>query len=352
MNNLDLLANSYNYDLPNHLIAKRPSPGRDTSRLLVYKKSEDKLIDTDFFHIDKHLPENSMLIANQTKVFPCRLVGQKETGGKCEVFILSLEKKDTGYHCLINTNGKKRINDKYLFNNKTFVASISVINGDGTFNLEFEGDKIENYLDKFGKIPLPPYIREGDSDKQDIHDYQTVYAKHLGSVAAPTAGLHFTPEVFDSLERKNIDKAFVSLHVGMGTFTTVKDQNINDHKMHSEKYFIEQKHLTKISNAYNNKKQIIAVGTTSLRVLESSFEKISTGTFSPDTINSTNIFLHPGKEIKSINGLITNFHLPKSTLLMLVSSLIGREKVLEIYKHAIKKEYRFFSYGDAMLLLP
>ncbi len=352
MNNLDLLSDSYNYDLPTHLIANRPSPRRDTSRLLVYKKSEDRLIDTIFFDLDKYLPENSMLIANQTKVFPCRLVGQKKTGGKCEVFILSLERKDNSYHCLINTNGKKRINDKYLFNNKTFIASISGINGDGTFNLEFEGDNLENYLEKFGKIPLPPYIREGNSDKQDINDYQTIYAKHLGSVAAPTAGLHFTPEVLSSLKRKNIDKGFVSLHVGMGTFATVKDQNINDHKMHSEKYFIEQSQLTKISNAYVNNKQIIAVGTTSLRVLESSFEKINSGKFSPDVINTTNIFLHPGKEIKSINGLITNFHLPKSTLLMLVSSLIGREKVLEIYKHAIEKEYRFFSYGDAMLLLP
>lgn len=345
MNEEDLRLSFYDFDLPSELVAERPIAGRHHSKLLVYKVKSNEIEHVEFKNLASYIPESSLLVVNQSKVFPCRLMGTKSTGGKCELFILDIEKNSEGLReVLIKTTSKKRLLQEFFFDDG-LVATLKKIDA-GKFYVSFNRDCLKEYLESHGKIPIPPYIRNGKSDEQDKSDYQTVFAKDVGSVAAPTAGLHFTEEVFSDLRKKDIDRAEVTLHVGLGTFAPVKTDLLNDHKMHTEKYFIDEVNLKKLKS----KKKIFAVGTTSLRVLESCHDgedfKIE-----PNEINETNIFLHPGVEVNSISGLLTNFHLPKSTLLMLVSSLIGREKTLELYKIAIEKEYRFFSYGDAMLIL-
>lgn len=340
----DLHLSNYDFDLPKNLIADRPVVGRHHSKLLIYDAKTNEIIHTNFLEIDKYLPSDSLLVANQSKVFPCRLIGQKTSGGKAEIFILSVVSANNSYKALIKCRGKKNVGDQFILPHEVKATITNV--EDGVFWLSFSVADFTGYLEEVGKIPIPPYIRSGESDEKDKSDYQTVFAKNIGSVAAPTAGLHFTEEVFNNLSKKNIERAFVTLHVGLGTFAPVKTDNLSDHVMHTEEYFIDAANLDKL----NSKKKIIAVGTTSLRVLESSFHE---GRFDVEAEKryQTNIFLHPGKTVHSIDALITNFHLPKSTLLMLVSSLIGREKTLELYKEAIAREYRFFSYGDAMLIL-
>ena len=220
------------------------------------------------------------------------------------------------------------------------------------FELTASGlDTLEEFLFEKGSIPIPPYIRGGVCDEEYKIRYQTVFANTTGSVAAPTAGLHFTDDVFNELTKRGVEQAFVTLHVGLGTFAPVKVDDLSEHSMHTENYFIDEENTNLIQDAYRSGRPIIAVGTTTLRALESSFIELSTGKFISNEMLETSIFLHPGVEVKSIKGLITNFHLPESTLLMLVSALIGRQKVLELYKHAVINEYRFFSYGDANLIL-
>lgn len=340
----DLHLSNYDFELPKNLIADRPVVGRHHSKLLIYNARTNEIIHTNFLEIDKYLPEGSLLVANQSKVFPCRLIGNKTSGGKAEIFILSVVSSNNSYKALIKCRGKKNIGDEFILP-LDVRATITGVE-EGVFWLSFSVSDFPHYLEEVGKIPIPPYIRSGESDDKDKSDYQTVFAKNIGSVAAPTAGLHFTNEVFEKLSKKNIERAFVTLHVGLGTFAPVKTDNLSDHVMHTEEYFIDSDNLEKL----NNKKRIVAVGTTSLRVLESSYRNEHFDV-EADKRYHTNIFLHPGKTVHSIDALITNFHLPKSTLLMLVSSLIGREKTLELYKEAIAKEYRFFSYGDAMLIL-
>lgn len=347
-NSLDLQLDSYNYDLPASSIADRPSPGRHTSKLLVYKAKSQQIIHATFSDLPQYLSADTTLVMNRSKVFPCRLVGHKASGGKAEVFILSLEAKNGIYPCLVKMSRKKRLGDKIFFegNLEGEIATIGEKDEEGLFGVRFNTSSLEVILQEVGKIPIPPYIRGGESDSKDLEDYQTVYSKEVGSVAAPTAGLHFTPELLKTLEEKGVTRAEVTLHVGMGTFAPVKTDNILEHRMHSERYFVDQDNLNKIKKASKR----VAVGTTSLRVLESS---IGEGDFplEADKLYQTEIFIYPGKEVRSISGLITNFHLPKSTLLMLVSSLIGREKCLELYRLAVSEGYRFFSYGDAMLIL-
>lgn len=342
----DLRTESYDFVLPKEQIASRPAKTRHNSRLLVYHASENKITHSKFIHLDDFLPKDSLLVLNKTKVFPCRLTGHKSSGGKCEIFVLSIIPNDEGiYDVLIKSSRKKQIDDLFHFDELT--AQIKKINTDGTFGVIFNTDNLPLKLQRLGKVPIPPYIRSGESDEKDFSDYQTIYAEKTGSVAAPTAGLHFTDEVFDRLDKKGIELANVVLHVGLGTFSQVKTENITKHKMHSEQYFIPSDSVKKIDQA----DKIFAVGTTSLRVLESSLNEKNKIEMEPDKIKTTNIFLHPGKKIHSIDGIITNFHLPKSTLLMLVSSLIGREKTLKLYKEAQELGYRFFSYGDAMLII-
>lgn len=347
--NLDLKLSSYHFELPKDLIAIRPTEKRDQCRLLIYKMATNEIVDASFSDLHQYLPADSLLVKNQTKVLPCRLIGKKSTGAKCEVFILGPFGGFEIQEVLIKSSSKKHIGDEFLFGpNKELSGKIVEILGDGTFKFQFnlKGEDLVKALETYAKIPIPPYIRNGESDEQDKKDYQTIYAKNPGSVAAPTAGLHFTEQVMHDLNMKNIDSANVTLHVGMGTFSPVKSDDLRDHQMHSEKFLVEDEDLKKL----NNNQQCIAVGTTSLRVLESIYDGHQF-VKRQDGLDQTNIFLYPGKEVRSIIGLITNFHLPESSLLMLVSAIIGREKTLELYKHAIEQQYRFFSYGDAMLIL-
>ncbi len=345
----DLLLASYHYNLPPELIAQRPvqSAHRHDSRLMVYNQKTGAIIHDTFINITKYLPPESLIVFNQSKVFPSRLLGNKASGGKAELFFIShIENQKGFYPCLLKTRSKKSIGDTFSFPAKLKVA-VGEINDDGTFGVRVslpEGfSNLLSYLDAHALIPIPPYIRKGESDDEDKKNYQTVYSKHMGSVAAPTAGLHFTKELLKKLEDHKIDQAYVTLHVGLGTFKPVSVDHLKDHVMHSEEYFVDEENQKKIRSA----KKIFAVGTTSLRVLESSYGKdIEAGVH-----YKTQIFLHPGVEVNSVSGLITNFHLPESTLLMLVSALIGREKTLELYDIAVKEKYRFFSYGDAMLIL-
>lgn len=335
----DYQLSSYDYELPPELIAERPVPDRHSSRLLVYNEATDSVTHATFRDLPRFLPDHSTLIFNRSKVFPCRLLGKKSTGGEAEVFLLTLAPVVGAYEALIGTTGKKKVGDTFYFGE--LVARIEVINPHGTFQVSFNvsPEKLPEILEKVAKIPIPPYIRNGESDEEDKKTYQTVYAKETGSVAAPTAGLHFSPELLSELEKKHT-LATVTLHVGIGTFAKVKVENILEHKMHEEIYTIDSENIAKIKDA----KFKVAVGTTSLRTLES-FDR------SGEATSATSIFLHPGVEVKSIDALITNFHLPKSTLLMLVSSLIGREKTLWLYRLAVEERYRFFSYGDGMLIL-
>lgn len=336
----DYQLSSYDYDLPEELIASRPVPDRHSSRLLVYNEETGEITHATFRDLPKFLPSQSTIVFNRSKVFPCRLLGKKSTGGAAEVFLLTLAAVNGTFEALIRTSGKKKVGDVLQFDN--LKATIAAINPHGTFQVSFNvpDADLPEMLEKIGKIPIPPYIRDGESDDEDKKTYQTVFAKETGSVAAPTAGLHFSPELLSELEKGGCTLASVTLHVGIGTFEKVKVENILEHKMHEEIYSIDPENLAKISAA----KFTVAVGTTSLRTLES-FAR------SGEATSATSIFLHPGVEVRSIDALITNFHLPKSTLLMLVSSLIGREKTLELYRIAVKERYRFFSYGDGMLIL-
>jgi len=344
MENLDLLTASYDYELPQHLIAKRALEKRDDSKLLVFNEQTNEIIHTQFKNIAKYLPKDSELILNQSKVFPCRFYAKKETGAKVEVFILSLLASDGLYPVMLKSSGKKKVGDQYICDDLVF--TLEKIEDDEFFvSLNLSQTEFIDKLDQLGNIPIPPYIRDGIADDLDREQYQTVYAKNLGSVAAPTAGLHFTPAVFDSLQDKNIKKNFVTLHVGVGTFKPVKDDSILEHKMHKEYFEIDNSVLKELNQ---NQDKVFAVGTTSLRVLESIWYD---GQFQKLENAHTDIFLYPSQPVASIAGLITNFHLPKSTLIMLVSSLIGREKTLELYQIAVEKKYRFFSYGDSMLII-
>lgn len=343
INDFDLAA--YHYELPSELIASRPSQKRDHSRLLVYDQASDTISHRHFYELPQILPENSHLVLNSSKVYPCRLRGTKESGGKCEIFLLNLgEEVDLQfyYQAMVKARGKKEIGQKFLFD-EYVQATIESINDDGTFVITFNLDHeyFIDYLDRKAMVPLPPYIRDGESDDKDKSDYQTVYADEPGSVAAPTAGLHFTDEILSQL-----DHSFVNLHVGLGTFKPVDTDDIREYDIHSESFSIQSDQLSRINQ---NKENLIAVGTTSLRVLEST---LNDGAFkaSPEA-NHTNIFLYPGKKVNSVKGLLTNFHLPGSSLIMLVSAILGREKTLELYQVAIENQYRFFSYGDAMLIL-
>lgn len=343
----DLLLSSYDFDLPPELIADRPVPDRHSSRLLVFNEATGQITHSTYRQIGDFLPQESTLVFNRSRVFPCRLLGKKLSGGDAEVFILSLLTEDGSYPAMIRASGKRKVGDEFTFGD--LKADLIEVKGDGTFRVKFNcsHDELLNQLEEIGKIPIPPYIRGGESDDLDKKTYQTIYAKETGSVAAPTAGLHFSEELLSDLKKQGHTLASLTLHVGAGTFAPVKAENILEHKMHEEFYSIDPENLGLIQAA----KFRIAVGTTSLRTLESAWQNGNVQFDQSSGFRGTSIFLHPGKEVHSINALVTNFHLPKSTLIMLVSSLIGREKTLELYRIAVKERYRFFSYGDGMLIL-
>ncbi|MBT3235804.1 MAG: tRNA preQ1(34) S-adenosylmethionine ribosyltransferase-isomerase QueA [Bdellovibrionales bacterium] len=347
---IELKLSSYDYHLPSELIAARPVAVRDQSRLLVYDRKTQMVTHTHFDQLSTYIPRGDLLVLNQSRVFPCRLIGHKSTGARYELFLLNPKGRrgerdgTTVVPAMIRSARRKRVGEQILLA-QGGKAEILESRQDGTFLIEINQEPLLDYLNQVGQVPIPPYIRAGESDARDRSDYQTVYAKELGSVAAPTAGLHFTPSLLDSLKSKEIGCAAVTLHVGMGTFAPVTTTNITEHQMHQERFWIDQENLDKIMNV---KRGIVAVGTTSLRVLESIAR--ATNATNPDQLYATDIFIYPGQKINTTSGLITNFHLPKSTLLMLVSALIGRERCLELYQEAIKNNYRFFSYGDAMYI--
>lgn len=335
----------YNYNLPPELIAQTPLKDRSSSKLLVVDKKSGELTHLNFFNIVDMLDENDCLVFNDTKVIPSRIYGEKsDTGAHIEVLLLKEKEQDT-WVALTKPAKRVKLGTTILFKDGLLKAHCIGLGEDGerTFKMEYDGIFLE-ILEQIGEMPLPPYIRQ-KLDEQDR--YQTVYAKDYGSAAAPTAGLHFTKEILEKLKEKNVQIEFVTLHVGLGTFRPVMVEKIEDHVMHSEFYIMNEETAIRLNEAKKNNKRIISVGTTSTRTLESIYKKY--GEFRASSEN-TNIFIYPPYEFKAIDALITNFHLPKSTLLMLVSALAGKDNIFRAYEEAVKKEYRFFSFGDCMFI--
>ena len=332
-------------NLPEELIAQVPIAKRDESRLMVLHRDNKTIEHKTFKDVIDYLKPGDCLVRNNTKVIPARLYGKKETGANVEFVLLNQIEGDI-WESIVRPGNKLKPGTKVEFGDGLLEATILDIMEGGTRKVEFEYEGIFNeILDKIGLMPLPPYIHESLKEKDR---YQTVYAKYNGSAAAPTAGLHFTPELLKRIEEKGIKIANVTLHVGIGTFRPVKEENIEEHKMHTEHFYIKEEDVEKINETKKAGGRVIAVGTTSCRVLETIASE-ETGLVEA-TEGDTGIYIYPGYKFKCIDGLITNFHLPKSTLLMLVSALAGREFVLDAYNEAVKEKYRFFSFGDAMLI--
>ena len=346
----------FDYNLPEELIAQMPADKRDNSKMLVLNKSAKTIEHKHFFDIVDCLDENCVLVLNNTKVIPARLYGTKETGAKIEVFLLEAQKNEDCttnlWSALIKPSKRVKPDTIITISEELKVRAIKRLEDDGEWLVEliYQGDLFE-ILHKVGNLPLPPYIErklQTEEIKQfDYERYQTVYAKDEGSVAAPTAGLHFTQEILQQLKDKGVEIIYVTLNVGLGTFRPVKCENILDHKMHSETFEITQEAANRINAAKSAGKKIVAVGTTSVRTLETAYQKFGCIKACQD---SSQLFIYPPYEFKVIDELITNFHLPKSTLLMLVSALAGKEFIFEAYKQAVENKYRFFSYGDCMLI--
>ncbi|ONI44610.1 tRNA preQ1(34) S-adenosylmethionine ribosyltransferase-isomerase QueA [Candidatus Epulonipiscioides gigas] len=332
------------FKLPEDLIAQTPLKDRTSSKLMVLNRANNTIFHKHFCDIIDYLNEGDCLILNDTKVIPARLFGTRQTGGKIEILLLK-RLEDNCFEVLVKPGKNAKIGDILTFGNGILSGEVIDIIDDGKRILKFSYNGIwEQILDELGHMPLPPYITEKLEDK---NRYQTVYAKNDGSAAAPTAGLHFTQDLLEKIEQKGVKIAYVTLHVGLGTFRPVKVENIAEHKMHSEFYQLDEQNANIINTAKENGKNIISVGTTSTRVLESiadKFGKVKSAS------GETDIFIAPGYKFKIVDKLITNFHLPESTLIMLVSALYNRDNILEAYKTAVEQEYRFFSFGDAMFI--
>ena len=334
----------FDYELPEELIAQTPIEKRDESRLMVLDRKEQTIEHKHFKDIIDYLEPGDVLVRNNTKVIPARLYGKKETGAKVEFLLLNNMEKDI-WECIVRPGNKLHIGAKVIFGDGLLKAEVLDTMPGGTRKVEFHYEGIFNeILDKIGLMPLPPYIHESLKEKDR---YQTVYAKYDGSAAAPTAGLHFTPELLKKIEEKGIDIANVTLHVGIGTFRPVKEDTVEAHQMHSEHFYIKEEDCEKINKAKKSGHRVIAVGTTSCRVLETIAD--DNGYVKP-TEGDTQIFIYPGYKFRCLDALITNFHLPQSTLVMLVSALAGKDYIMKAYKEAVEQKYRFFSFGDAMLI--
>lgn len=333
----------FDFELPESLIAQTPLDKRDASRLLVLDKNTKSLNDKKFTDFVDLLHPNDLLIFNDTRVIKARLFGKKITGGKAEIMI---ERIVDNNHALAHLKASKKILNGTVFEINKDVSVQVIKKEDGLFYIEFNSNlSAYDILEKYGHIPLPPYI-ERSANPSDEKRYQTIYAKELGAVAAPTAGLHFTDEIFKALDNKKIKYTFLTLHVGAGTFQPVREGDLDHHQMHSESFNVPEKTIQMIHDAKSNNGRIIAIGTTVLRALESKFseEIIQPG------FKETSIFIKPGYAFKIVDALLTNFHLPKSTLFILVSAFSGSDTMKKLYQHAIKNEYRFFSYGDATFI--
>ena len=332
------------YDLPEELIAQVPIQKRDESRLMVLDRNNKTIEHKIFKDILDYLKPGDCLVRNNTKVIPARIYGKKETGANVEFLLLNNIEGDI-WEAIVRPVNKLHVGTKVTFGEGLLNAEILEVMEGGTRKVKFTYNGIFNeILDQIGLMPLPPYIHEELKEKDR---YQTVYAKHQGSAAAPTAGLHFTEELLEKIKEKGVEIANVTLHVGIGTFRPVKVEKIEEHHMHSEHYYIKKEDAEKINNAKKNGGRIISVGTTSCRVLESIADENG---FVKETEGDTSIFIYPGYKFKCIDALITNFHLPESTLLMLVSALAGKDYIMKAYKEAVEQKYRFFSFGDAMFI--
>lgn len=334
----------FNYELPEELIAQVPLEKRDESRLMVLNRKKQTIEHKTFKDIIDFLQPGDCLVRNNTKVIPARIYGKKETGANIEFLLLNNIEGDI-WESIVRPGNKLHIGTKVIFGEGLLEAEILDIMPGGTRKVKFHYKGIFNeILDKIGLMPLPPYIHE---ELKERDRYQTVYAKYNGSAAAPTAGLHFTPELLKQIEEKGINIANVTLHVGIGTFRPVKEEKVEEHEMHSEHYYIKKEDAEKINTAKKTGHRVIAVGTTSCRVLETVADENGNV---KEQEGDTQIFIYPGYKFKCIDALITNFHLPQSTLLMLVSALAGKEYTIKAYTEAVNQKYRFFSFGDAMFI--
>ena len=336
----------FNYELPKELIAQVPIENRDESRLMVLDREKKTIEDKIFKDILDYLQPGDCLVRNNTKVIPARLYGIKEETNVNVEFLLLKRIEGDIWEVMVHPGRRLKPGTKVVFGNGILKAEILEVLDGGNRKVHFEYEGIFNeILDQIGLMPLPPYIHESLKQKDR---YQTVYAKYEGSAAAPTAGLHFTDELIEKIKQKGVEIANVTLHVGIGTFRPVKVENIEEHDMHSEHYYIKEEDSEKINKTKKNGGRIIAVGTTSCRVLESVADEKG---MVKETEGDTNIFIYPGYKFKCVDALITNFHLPESTLIMLVSALAGKEYIMQAYKHAVEEKYRFFSFGDAMFIV-
>ncbi|MBS6463818.1 MAG: tRNA preQ1(34) S-adenosylmethionine ribosyltransferase-isomerase QueA [Firmicutes bacterium] len=334
----------FDYELPEELIAQTPAEPRDSSRMLCYRRDTDEVSHRIFRDLPEILRPGDLLVRNNTRVLPARLYGFTPHGGRVEVLLL--KRRSLAEWEVLVKPGKKAREGAELFFSEELSLVVKGRTGEGERIVEFRYDGVfEDIISRLGEMPLPPYIHEKLADGER---YQTVYSKVNGSAAAPTAGLHFTPALFDRLREKGVETADILLHVGLGTFRPVKAEEITGHHMHSEYYEIDEVNADKINRAKREGRRVIAVGTTSVRTLESVADENG---FVRPCRGNTEIFIFPGYRFRCVDGLITNFHLPKSTLIMLISAFLGREKTLELYNLAVKNRYRFFSFGDAMLLL-
>ncbi len=333
------------YDLPEELIAQTPLEKRDNSRLLVLNKENGEVLHKHFFDVLDFLKSGDCLVLNNTRVLPARIYGTREDTGAVVEFVLLKQKEVNVWECLAGPGKKAKTGYRFKFSDN-LSAQVKEVLPDGNRILEFyPNGEFYSCLDEVGQMPLPPYIKEKLNDKER---YQTVYSKELGSAAAPTAGLHFTPEILVKIRNKGIKIAYVTLHVGLGTFRPVKVEDVTEHKMHSEHYFVSKENADIINETKQNGGRVICVGTTSCRTVESVMGKYGE---IKECSGDTEIFIYPGYNFKCMDGLITNFHLPESTLIMLVSAFAGYDNVMNAYKTAVKEKYRFFSFGDAMLIL-
>ena len=341
-----MLKKDFWYDLPKELIAQEPAAPRDAARLMVLDRQNDSIVHSVFHDLPQFLEKGDLLVVNNSKVLPARLMGTKvPTGAVCELLLLRQVKGDT-WECLARPGKRMQAGTKVEFGDGSLTAVVDETLPDGNKYVTFTYDTETLYekLDEFGKMPLPPYITK---QLEDQSQYQTVYAKELGSAAAPTAGLHFTPQLMDTIRAMGVNIAEVTLHVGLGTFRPVNEESIEDHQMHSEWYSVSEETSQLINDTRAAGHRVIAVGTTSCRTLEAVWAKY--GKIVPCSGN-TSIFIYPGIELKAIDGLITNFHLPESTLIMLISAFYGYDKTMAAYKVAVEEKYRFFSFGDAMFI--
>jgi S-adenosylmethionine:tRNA ribosyltransferase-isomerase len=333
------------YNLPHELIAQTPLKQRDKSRMMVLDKNTGDIVDEKFENITEYINSGDTIVLNDTKVLPARLFGHRENKEEAIEVLLLKQREGNVWQTLVKPGKKLKIGTKIIFDEKLLSANVLDILDDGQRVIEFEYSGIFNeILDKLGTMPLPPYITEKLEDKDR---YQTVYSKNLGSAAAPTAGLHFTNEILDKLAKKGVNIVYVTLHVGLGTFRPVKVDDVEKHEMHSEYFVIDEKACDIINETKRRGNKVYSVGTTSCRVLESATD--DNGIIHP-MAKETNIFIYPGYKFKMIDALLTNFHLPESTLIMLVSALATKEYILNAYNSAVEKKYRFFSFGDCMLI--